>query len=175
MTIDTAIVTDFGHCLQHGEVELISALNREGVRFMLIGGAALILRGVRNLNDGIKDLDFLYSFDSTNCERVNRALTSFFANNDSRFFAPSAREFSVPKRQYKTVYPLSDFLATKTLEQFDCYEKSIDFVEIQFQQLPVASVPVLIDLKKEAVLAFDSELEKHSADLRALEAIIAGN
>lgn len=56
--------------------ELLSAFNEHGVKYLVVGGQAVIAYGVPRLT---KDLDVLIRADAANSEAVYRALASFGA------------------------------------------------------------------------------------------------
>ena len=59
--------------------ELLKLLNENGVKYLLIGGYAVVLHGyVRNTND----LDIVVSDDPDNAQRVVKALTAFGFGGD---------------------------------------------------------------------------------------------
>jgi predicted nucleotidyltransferase len=100
--------------------ELLESLNSAGVRYLILGGYAVIHYGYRRATD---DLDIWIAIDSDNAQRVSRALQEFggFAANKVKpsTFRAKGRVFVLGREPVRV-----DLLTEPSAVDFDaCYSR----------------------------------------------------
>jgi len=132
---------------------VLAALEREGVRYLVFGAVALNLLGLARATE---DLDIFIAPERENVERLKAALRSVFAD-------PSIEEISAdellgdyPAVQY--VPPEGDFhldILTRLSEAFRFTDLEAIRVDLDGQPVWVASPRTLYRMKKDTVRAKD--------------------
>lgn len=145
-----------------GFARILSDLNDAGVRYVLIGGIALIRHGVVRAT---RDIDAVAAPDAANYTRIGELILHWRATRpDGSSLAPADVD---PRRTLNLLTPhgeldlLSERAARITYEQLDAEAetRSIDGVAV-----PICSLAHLVALKRAA------GRERDLADLRDLEA-----
>ncbi|HKC26259.1 MAG TPA: DUF6036 family nucleotidyltransferase [Thermoanaerobaculia bacterium] len=119
------------------------ALNREGARYILIGGFAVILHGLVRTT---KDIDLLVDASEENVRRVKRALADLPDNAAALVEDGDVRKYGVVRVADEVVV---DLLASAcSLGYEDAVLLGVDRRQIEDVDLPLASKPLLIRLKE---------------------------
>ena len=153
---------------------ILAGLNDAGVRYVVVGGVAVVLHGHLRFT---ADLDLVVALDSANAHRAISALQNLGFTprppvNAEDFADPSEREKWIREKGL-TVFSLwSSRFAGTDVDLF--VEEPLPFDEMEARgveaiagdvRIPVASIPDLIQLKRVAGRPKDLE------DIRALEEI----
>jgi len=121
---------------------LCRALNREGVRYLLIGGFAVILHGFVRTT---KDIDLLVDPSDENVEAIKRALTLLPDNAASQIDSADVRRYTVVRVADEIVVDLMASACGVTYDEairLDIERRQVDEVTI-----PVAGKRLLIRMK----------------------------
>lgn len=133
---------DFNHFLQ-----IIKALNKENVEYIIIGGIAVIIYGFPRLT---QDIDLLINFESENIEKLKLALNSVYNDeciNEISF--ADLNKYSVIR--YGTPEDFHIDIISK-IGEIASY-KSIDSRIIEIDGIPVrvATEEALFEMKKNTI------------------------
>ena len=119
------------------------ALNREGARYILIGGFAVILHGLVRTT---KDIDLLVDASEENVRRVKRALADLPDDAAALVEDGDVKEYGVVRVADEVVV---DLLASACGVGYEeAVALGVDRKRIEDVDLPVASKPLLIRLKE---------------------------
>ena len=132
-------------------------LNREGVRYLLIGGFAVILHGFVRTT---KDVDLLVDPSDANVEAIKRALSSLPDNAVEEIALSDVREHTVVRVAEEIVVDLMASACGVTYDEalrLGVEERQIDDVVI-----PLAGMQALIRMK-------DTVRDSDRMDVRFLE------
>ncbi|HTG31645.1 MAG TPA: nucleotidyltransferase [Thermoanaerobaculia bacterium] len=123
-------------------LELCKALNREGVRYVLIGGFAVILHGfVRST----KDVDLLVDASESNVQAVKRAMAGLPDNAAALIADDEILKYQVVRVADEIVV---DLLGTACgIAYPEALASGLDHFNIQGVEIPVASKELLIRMK----------------------------
>lgn len=122
-------------------VALCRSLNEKGVRYILIGGFAVILHGsVR----GTKDIDFLVDPSVQNIQKIKEALSRLPDNAISLIRDEDVLEYTVVRIADEIVI---DLLAKACTIDYEEAFHEIQFFEIDGVSIPVARKELLIRMK----------------------------
>jgi transcription-repair coupling factor (superfamily II helicase) len=137
-------------------LDLCTALNREGARYLLIGGFAVILHGfVRST----KDVDFLVDPSEENIRAVKRAMATLPDNAAALLADDEVLQYQVVRVADEIVV---DLLASACGVTYSEAAKSdIETFKVQDVRIPVASKEILIRMK-------DTIRESDALDVRFL-------
>lgn len=124
-------------------LDLCQAFNREGVRYVLIGGFAVILHGfVRST----KDVDFLVDPGEENIRAVKRAMATLPDNAASLLADDEVQRYQVVRVADEIVV---DLLASACgVTYSDAAQGGIEFFNIRGTEIPVARKELLIRMKE---------------------------
>jgi hypothetical protein len=142
-------------------VELCRALNREGVRYLLIGGFAVILHGYVR---GTKDIDLLVDPSPENVRALKRALAVLEDNAVAELADDEVDRYPVVRVADEIVVDLMRSACGIGLEQ--ALAEGVQEFTIEGVRIPVASKPLLIRMK-------DTVRPGDAADVEALRLRIA--
>jgi len=123
-------------------LELCKALNREGVRYVLIGGFAVILHGfVRST----KDVDLLVDASESNVQAVKRAMAGLPDNAAALIADDEILKYQVVRVADEIVVDLLG--AACGIAYSEALAAGLDHFNIQGVEIPVASKELLIRMK----------------------------
>jgi hypothetical protein len=117
-------------------MRILAALNREGVRYVLIGSMAMAAQG---LIRATRDIDFFVSPDPDNVERLRRALKSVFdgdVNIDQITAADLGGDY--PAIEYT---PPHGFYSIDILARLG---EAFRFEDLEWEELRVDGIPVRV-------------------------------
>lgn len=122
--------------------KICAALNREGARYILIGGFAVIARG---LERPTKDIDLLIEPSADNVERIKRALSVLPDNAVREVQSDEIERFDVIRVADEVVVDLMAKACGVTWK-----EASVDaeILELDGVEIPIAALETLIRTKQ---------------------------
>jgi Nucleotidyl transferase of unknown function (DUF2204) len=123
-------------------LELCKALNREGARYVLIGGFAVILHGFVRAT---KDVDFLIDASESNVQAVKRAMATLPDNAAALLADDEILKYQVVRVADEIVVDLLG--AACGIAYFEALAAGFDHFNIQGVEIPVASKELLIRMK----------------------------
>jgi hypothetical protein len=123
-------------------VALCRSLNREGVRYLLIGGFAVVLHGFARTT---KDIDLLIDASDENVAAVKRALSSLPDNAAADIRDADVRQYTVVRVADEIVVDLMAAACGVTYQQ--AMQQDTEVREIEGVAIPVAGIQLLIRLK----------------------------
>ena len=122
--------------------KICEALNREGARYILIGGFAVIARG---LERPTKDIDLLIESSTENVERVKRALAVLPDNAVREVQAGEVERYDVIRVADEVVVDLMTKACGVTWSEA---EADSEILELDGVEIPIASIETLIRTKQ---------------------------
>ncbi|HEY7214265.1 MAG TPA: hypothetical protein VIC28_06525 [Thermoanaerobaculia bacterium] len=137
-------------------VELCRALNREGARYVLIGGFAVILHGFVRAT---KDVDFLVDSSEANIQAVKRAMSTLPDNAAALLADDEIQRYQVVRVADEIVVDLLGSACRINYEE--AVAAGLDTFTIQGVPIPVANKELLIRMK-------DTIRESDAVDVRFL-------
>lgn len=123
-------------------LSLCAALNREGARYLLIGGFAVILHGYVR---GTKDIDLLVDTSPENVRAVKRALSTLPDNAVAAVADDEIGKYQVVRVADEIVI---DLMAAACGIDYTQAVEGIERREVEGVSIPVASKPLLIRMKQ---------------------------
>jgi Nucleotidyl transferase AbiEii toxin, Type IV TA system len=123
-------------------VQICAALNREGARYVLIGGFAVIARG---LERPTKDIDFLIDPAPDNIERIKRALAVLPDNAVRDVRADEVERYDVIRVADEVVIDLMTAACGVTWQEADA---DSELLELDGVEIPIAGIETLIKTKR---------------------------
>jgi hypothetical protein len=123
-------------------VALCRSLNREGVRYLLIGGFAVILHGFVRTT---KDVDLLIDASDANVAAVKRALASLPDNAAAEIRDPDVRQYTVVRVADEIVVDLMGTACGVTYDQ--AMAQDVEYRDVDGVRIPLAGKRLLIRLK----------------------------
>ncbi|PYQ30028.1 MAG: hypothetical protein DMF56_09895 [Acidobacteria bacterium] len=122
--------------------KICAALNREGARYILIGGFAVIARG---LERPTKDIDFLIDPSTDNVERIKRALAVLPDNAVREIHADEIERYDVIRVADEVVVDLMAKACGVTWQDADA---DSEVLELDGVEIPIAGIETLIRTKQ---------------------------
>ena len=123
-------------------VKICAALNAEGARYILIGGFAVIARG---LERPTKDIDFLIDSAPDNIERIKRALAILPDNAAREVQADEIERYDVIRIADEVVIDLMTTACGVTWEEAD---RDSEILDLDGVEIPIAGLETLIRTKQ---------------------------
>jgi len=126
--------------------QVLAALEREGVRYVVFGAVAINLLG---LSRATEDLDLFIAPERENVERLKAALRSVFADPCIEEISAEDLMGDYPAVQY--VPPVGDFhldILTRLGEAFHFHDLEVIRVDLDGLQVSVASPKTLYRMKR---------------------------
>ena len=120
---------------------LCRSLNEQGVKYILIGGFAVILHGFVR---GTKDIDLLVDASTDNIKKIKKALSSLPDNAASLIKDDEVEKYSVIRVADEFVV---DLMAKAGGIDYDQASQSIEHVTIEGVQIPIPTKDLLIRMK----------------------------
>ena len=124
-------------------LKLCAALNREGARYLLIGGFAVILHGFVRAT---KDIDFLVDDSNENLQAVKRAMAALPDNAAALLADDEIRRYKVVRVADEIIVDLLGVACGISYSEAE--RGGIEQFEIEGVKLPVATKDLLIRTKK---------------------------
>ena len=124
-------------------LSLCAALNREGARYLLIGGFAVILHGYVR---GTKDIDLLVDTSPENVQAVKRALSTLPDNAVAAVADDEIGKYQVVRVADEIVIDL--MAAACGIDYAQAAVEGIERRDVEGVSIPVASKPLLIRMKQ---------------------------
>lgn len=127
--------------------ELCDAFNRYGVKYVVVGGFAVIMHGLARMTE---DIDFFIEDSAENIEKIKVALKSLY--NDpfiDELKSEDIKQYAVIR--YGTPNDFNIDLIGKIGEgmiSFKDVERDAEFFEVDDLRIPVCSLDMLIRMKK---------------------------
>ncbi len=122
--------------------KICAALNREGARYILIGGFAVIARGLARPT---KDIDLLIDASAENVERVKRALAVLPDNAACEVGADEVQRYDVIRVADEVVVDLMASACGVTWEEAAA---DAEILELDGVEIPIAAIETLIRTKQ---------------------------
>ena len=122
--------------------KICAALNREGARYILIGGFAVIARG---LERPTKDIDLLIDSSADNVERIKRALAVLPDNAVNEVNSDEVERYDVIRVADEVVVDLMAKACGVTWQ--DAMQDS-EVLELDGVEIPIAGIKTLIRTKQ---------------------------
>jgi predicted nucleotidyltransferase len=123
-------------------VKICTALNAEGARYILIGGFAVIARG---LERPTKDIDLLVDSTPDNIERIKRALAVLPDNAVREVNAEEVERYDVIRVADEVVVDLMTAACGVTWAEADL---DAEILELDGVEIPIAGLETLIRTKQ---------------------------
>lgn len=141
-------------------IKVCRALNEQGIKYLLVGGFAVILHGIAR---GTKDINFIVDTSVENIRKIKSAL-SFLPNKAIEELADTdVAEYGVVRIADEFVI---DLMAKACGIDYEKAKDEIDIYEVDGLEIPVASRRLLIKLK-------DTVRPIDKADVEFLKASLA--
>lgn len=122
--------------------KICAALNREGARYILIGGFAVIARG---LERPTKDIDFLIDASIENVEKIKRALAVLPDNAVREVKSDEVERYDVIRIADEVVVDLMSKACGVTWEDA---ARDSEVLELNGVEIPIAGIETLIRTKQ---------------------------
>lgn len=122
--------------------KICEALNREGARYILIGGFAVIARG---LERPTKDIDFLIDSSAENVEKIKRALAILPDNAVREVKSDEVERYDVIRVADEVVVDLMAKACGVTWEEA---ARDAEVLELDGVEIPIAGIDTLIKTKR---------------------------
>lgn len=132
--------------LQKEILRVCAGLNQEGVKYVVVGGCAVILHGYYRTTH---DIDLLVDSSSENVKRLKRALREIFQSNE----ASEIREIDIGQYAVVRLAPESEEIVIDMIGKigeidFGAAAHDIEVVELEGIKIPVCGLSTLIETKK---------------------------
>ena len=122
--------------------KICAALNREGARYILIGGFAVIARG---LERPTKDIDLLIESSPDNIERIKRALAVLPDNAVSEVKSDEIDRYDVIRVADEVVV---DLMSKACGVSWEDAARDSEVLELDGVEIPIAGIETLIRTKQ---------------------------
>lgn len=123
-------------------VKICEALNREGARYILIGGFAVIARGLERPTKGI---DLLIDASADNIDRIKRALAVLPDNAACEVRSDEIDRYDVIRIADEVVVELMSKACGVTSQEA---ARDSDILELDGVEIPIAGIDTLIRTKR---------------------------
>ena len=122
-------------------ISLCRSLNEQGVKYVLIGGFAVIFQGVSRFT---KDVDLLLDTSLENVKKLKKAMSTLTDNAISEIEDDEIAKYTVVRVADEFVI---DLMAKACGIDFEEASKHIEFKTVKGVQIPVPSKEMLIRMK----------------------------
>ncbi|MGQ9571268.1 MAG: nucleotidyl transferase AbiEii/AbiGii toxin family protein [Thermodesulfovibrionales bacterium] len=133
--------------LDRALTELCDAFNRYGVKYVVVGGFAVIMHGLARMTE---DIDFFIEDSAENIEKIKNALKSLYHDPFiDELKSEDIKQYAVIR--YGTPDNFNIDLIGKIGEEmilFKDVERDTEFFEIDDLKIPVCSLDMLIRMKE---------------------------
>ncbi len=132
--------------LQREIVRVCAALNREKVKYIVVGGCAVILHGYRRTT---YDIDLLVDPSLENIRRLKKVFREVFQSDE----ASEIRDVDIEQYAVVRFVPESEEIVIDLIGKigkvnFETAMKDIEEVELEGVKIPVCGLSTLIETKK---------------------------
>ena len=132
--------------LQKEIVRVCKALNSEGVKYIVVGGCAVILHGYRRTT---YDIDLLVDPSSENIRRVKEVFREVFQSDEiSEIRDVDIEQYAVIRFAPESEEIVIDLIGKIGKVNFEAAIKDIEEVELEGVKIPVCGLSTLIETKK---------------------------
>ena len=132
--------------LQKEIVRVCKALNSEGVKYIVVGGCAVILHGYRRTT---YDIDLLVDPSSENIRRVKEVFREVFQSDEiSEIRDVDIEQYAVIRFAPESEEIVIDLIGKIGKVNFEVAIKNIEEVELEGVKIPVCGLSTLIETKK---------------------------
>ena len=132
--------------LQKEIVRVCKALNSEGVKYIVVGGCAVILHGYRRTT---YDIDLLVDPSSENIRRVKEVFREVFQSDEiSEIRDVDIEQYAVIRFAPESEEIVIDLIGKIGKVNFEAAIKDIEEVELEGVKIPVFGFSTLIETKK---------------------------
>jgi len=140
-------------------ISLCRSLNEAGVRYVLIGGFAVVLHGYTRAT---KDIDLLIDPSQENIQRIKKALSSLPDNAIALISDDEVQKYSVVRIADEIIV---DLLAKACGINYEEASKELEYREIEGVKIPLPRMELLLKMK-------DTVRPGDKADANFLKALI---
>ena len=132
--------------LQKEIVRVCAALNREKVKYIVVGGCAVILHGYRRTT---YDIDLLVDPSSENIRRLKKVFREVFQSDEvSEIRDVDIEQYAVVRFVPESEEIVIDLIGKIGKVNFETAMKDIEEVELEGVKIPVCGLSALIETKK---------------------------
>jgi len=132
--------------LDEALIELCQAFNKEGVRYVIIGGFAMIMHGLARLTE---DIDFFIEDSPENIIRLKKALLSIYDDPSIEELKPEEiSQYAVIRYGTPDDFYIDFIGRIGEVFSFKDIEKDIEIFEIDNIKIPVCGLETLIKMKE---------------------------
>ena len=132
--------------LQEEIVRVCGALNSEGVRYVVVGGCAVILHGYYRTTH---DIDLLVDSSAENIRRLKKALQELFKSEEiSEIRDVDIDQYAVVRFAPESEEIVIDLIGKIGKINFEVAIQDIEEVELEGIKIPVCGLSTLIETKK---------------------------
>lgn len=122
-------------------IALCRSLNEQGVKYILIGGFAVVLHGFVR---GTKDIDLLLDVSSSNIRKLKKAMAALPDNAIALIKDDEVEKYSVVRIADEFVV---DLMAKACGIDYENAAKEIEFKEVEGVKIPIPKKELLIRMK----------------------------
>ena len=132
--------------LQEEILRVCTAFNREGVKYVVVGGCAVILHGYYRTTH---DIDLLVDSSPENIRRLKKALREVFESDDvSEIRDVDISQYAVVRFAPESEEIVIDMIGKIGKIDFEVAAQDIEEVELEGIKIPVCGLSTLIETKK---------------------------
>jgi predicted nucleotidyltransferase len=132
--------------LQKEIVRVCKALNSEGVKYVVVGGCAVILHGYYRTTH---DIDLLVDSSIENIKRLKKAFQELFKSDEiSEIRDVDIDQYAVIRFAPESEEIVIDLIGKIGKVNFEAAIKDIEEVELEGVKIPVCGLSTLIETKK---------------------------
>ena len=132
--------------LQKEIVRVCEALNSEGVKYVVVGGCAVILHGYYRTTH---DIDLLVDSSVENIRRLKRALQEIFKSDEiSEIHDVDIDQYAVVRFAPESEEIVIDMIGKIGKIDFEMAMQDIEEIELEEIKIPVCGLSTLIETKK---------------------------
>jgi predicted nucleotidyltransferase len=127
-------------------IDLCQAFNKEGVRYVVIGGFAVIMHGLARLTE---DIDFFVDDSPENIMRLKKALSSIYHDPSIEELKPDEiRQYAVIRYGTPDDFYIDFIGRIGEVFSFKDIERDMEIFEIDNIKIPVCGLETLIKMKE---------------------------
>ncbi len=132
--------------LQKEIVRVCAGLNRERVKYVVVGGCAVILHGYYRTTH---DIDLLVGSSSENIRKLKKALREIFQSDEvSEIQDVDISQYAVVRLAPESEEIVIDMIGKIGKIDFEAAAQDIEEVELEGIKIPVCGLSTLIETKK---------------------------
>jgi predicted nucleotidyltransferase len=132
--------------LQKEILRVCAGLNKEGVKYVVVGGCAVILHGYYRTTH---DIDLLVDSSPENIRKLKKAFQDIFLSDEvSEIRDVDISQYAVVRFAPKSGEIVIDMIGKIGTIDFEAASQDIEEVEIEGIKIPVCGLSILIETKK---------------------------